>query len=732
MSYKKKIIDYIFLNCIIITFIFNLSIVVCYSFINGDINNDGIINLKEAIYAMQVSAGLSSKNQDNDNDGFSENEGDCDDSNNSIYPNANEICDDNIDQDCNGVDLECSKSLIVKANAKIELPSIITLNFYVLSNYMEPVIDLDYSNFSILEDDKPVSLLESNMTSFNAPVNYDLFTLLMFDLSGSVDLTILNKLVIASKQFVDILVDRGHKIAIWYFQSDINMVISFSNDKLLINEKLNLLNNYIKQGASTNLYGAFIKGIDALDNYETNSDNNLSGNLVLFSDGGDTAGKKSYDQAQEIIYSSIHNVFTIGLITPDMSQQNEQILINLGKSGYESAINLDDLSQAYIYIADRVETENKKYYVLSYSSPKRDNNNHILKLFVTDNIGRTGYTSYEFSSSNFTDGGFMIVEDIKVLHYDKDHDGYYSLDGLKHDCNDNDRFNWISCQTSIDNDNDSFPGSGADLNLDCNDDDDSIYPGAVDLVSDNIDSNCDGIDGYIPITNSLSMTFVNIPAGSFTMGSPETEPGRDTSETQHEITITKSFYMQTTEVTQAQWQAVMNNNPAGSTSCDLCPIENISYSDIQSFIININELGEGFYRLPTEAEWEYTARSGAKTAFFNGEITSITCSIDPNLDEIGWFCGNSNGKTHPVAQKISNSWGLYDMNGNVWELCSDYYGNYPKESQIDPTGPLSGKSYVVRGGAWISNSKYCRSASRGSMDINTKHNSIGFRLVKIQ
>ena len=232
------------------------------------------------------------------------------------------------------------------------------------------------------------------------------------------------------------------------------------------------------------------------------------------------------------------------------------------------------------------------------------------------------------------------------------------------------------------------------------------------------------------LTNSLGMTFNLIPSGTFTMGSPEGEPGRYSDETQHQVTLTQSYYMQTTEVTQGQWQTVMGSNPSFYSSCGSdCPVESVSWNDAQTFITALNALGEGTYRLPTEAEWEYAARAGSTTAFANGGISGMDCSYDANLDAMGWYCYNSGSTTHPVAQKQANAWGLYDMHGNVWEWCSDWYGSYPAGSVVDPTGPSTGTGRVLRGGGWSNNAQRCRSASRGDLGPSYWYANVGFRLV---
>jgi len=219
------------------------------------------------------------------------------------------------------------------------------------------------------------------------------------------------------------------------------------------------------------------------------------------------------------------------------------------------------------------------------------------------------------------------------------------------------------------------------------------------------------------------------------MGSPTDEPGRDSDETQHQVTLTQAFYMQTTEVTQGEWEAVMGSNPSFFSSCgDDCPVEEVSWNDVQDFITEMNKRGEDTYRLPTEAEWEYAARAGSTTAFYNGGITNTDCTpTDPNLDLIGWYCGNDDADgsstTHPVAQKQPNAWGLYDTSGNVWEWCQDWYdSDYPAGSVTDPTGPDTGSARVGRGGGWDSGVGYCRSAFRSLNSPGGRGSGLGFRL----
>ena len=226
----------------------------------------------------------------------------------------------------------------------------------------------------------------------------------------------------------------------------------------------------------------------------------------------------------------------------------------------------------------------------------------------------------------------------------------------------------------------------------------------------------------ITLEEGGSMVFVEIPDGSFMMGSPSNESGRYDSEKQHSVTLS-GFQMMTTEVTQAMWTAVMGSNPSRWEGDNL-PVENVSWTDCQDFINKLNQRDPGKnYRLPTEAEWEYSCRAGTTTLFHSGDR-------DSDLDRVGWYDGNSGGKTHPVGQKQPNAWGLYDMHGNVWEWCQDCYGDYPSGSVTDPRGPSSGSYRVYRGGSWRNNARCCRSANR-SLDVpSLRSSNLGFRLVR--
>lgn len=220
------------------------------------------------------------------------------------------------------------------------------------------------------------------------------------------------------------------------------------------------------------------------------------------------------------------------------------------------------------------------------------------------------------------------------------------------------------------------------------------------------------------IKNKIGMTFVAIPPGSFMMGSPANEPRRDVDERQHRVTLTRGFYLQTTEVTQRQWKAVMGENPAGFVQCgEDCPVDSLSWDMIQVFLEKMNKLEKGkTYRLPTEAEWEYAARAGATTPFAFGKCLSTEqANVNGKGDAPMPGCPAAGGfRMQPtkVATFPANAWGLYDMHGNVWEMTQDWYGPYPNKAVTDPKGAPSGEYRVVRGGSWRFDPPFARSANR--------------------
>ena len=214
---------------------------------------------------------------------------------------------------------------------------------------------------------------------------------------------------------------------------------------------------------------------------------------------------------------------------------------------------------------------------------------------------------------------------------------------------------------------------------------------------------------------------IPVDGGTFSMGCPSEKPNcYDREKPVHSINIS-SYSIGKYEVTQAQWEAIMGSNPSHFRGCNNCPVEQVSWINVQEFIRKLNLKTGKRYRLPTEAEWEYAARGGNKSEGYE-------FSGSDSLSAVGWYNENSRGETHPVGTKLSNELGIYDMSGNVQEWCSDWYGAYNSSSQSNPKGPLSGTNRVLRGGYWHFVNVYCRVSSRNYLDSYGMLNNIGFRL----
>ena len=227
------------------------------------------------------------------------------------------------------------------------------------------------------------------------------------------------------------------------------------------------------------------------------------------------------------------------------------------------------------------------------------------------------------------------------------------------------------------------------------------------------------------------MEFVGIPPGEFLMGSTN-RPTFLFQELVTRVRISQGFYLGKTEVTQAEWQAVMGNNPSHFSGCGRCPVEEVSWEDVQAFIGRLNaKSGGGRYRLPTEAEWEYAARAGTTTDTYAGDLTE-PLGNDPVVNGIAWYGKNSGGRTHPVGQKVPNGFGLHDMLGNVGEWVGDWWGRYPGGAVTDPTGPGSGSYRVLRGSSLKDEPINLESAFRNRIPQGHRYNDLGFRLLRTE
>jgi len=258
----------------------------------------------------------------------------------------------------------------------------------------------------------------------------------------------------------------------------------------------------------------------------------------------------------------------------------------------------------------------------------------------------------------------------------------------------------------------------------------------------------DEITVYLGPGNTVPLTLVRIPAGTFQMGAYEDEESASSDEfPQHQVTISHDYYMGVTEVTQEQWEAIMGSNPAHDYGVGPeYPVYYVSWNDIagsggfveklNQHLTNTGQPGAGRFRLPTEAEWERACRAGTTTRFSHGDALDAPCDEYDAFCELHdtymWWGGNNDPYgSKPVGSKTKNPFGLYDMHGNLWEWVQDWYDSdyYEVSHSMDPTGPSSGSSRVARGGRWGSFAQYCRSAYRGNYP-SIRSILLGFRLAR--
>ena len=251
--------------------------------------------------------------------------------------------------------------------------------------------------------------------------------------------------------------------------------------------------------------------------------------------------------------------------------------------------------------------------------------------------------------------------------------------------------------------------------------------------------------GWTDEYKTTKLVLRRIPAGRFSMGSPEDELGHQTDEVQHTVVMPEAFYMGVFEVTQQQYETVMGSNPSSATGSSR-PVERVTYRRLRGQWANWPE-GSGVatdsffgilsrktglvFDLPTEAQWEYACRAGTTTALNSGKDLT-TMSTCPNVSAVGWYLGNTdNGENRhqPVGQLLPNAWGLYDMHGNVWELCRDWFGNLEPDTAANPPGAATGSNRVIRGGGWQSSAVGCRSAMRSSINPEKNNWDTGFRVM---
>ena len=261
----------------------------------------------------------------------------------------------------------------------------------------------------------------------------------------------------------------------------------------------------------------------------------------------------------------------------------------------------------------------------------------------------------------------------------------------------------------------------------------SLLLGGIFLVSCGDDDDNEDVQSYSSnqkdgqnkdyTVNGVTFKMIYVKSGTFIMGATSEQTGAYSDELPaHSVTL-GNYYIGETEVTQELWTAVMGSNPSRFSGNMQCPVEMVSWNDCQTFISKLNELTRATFRLPTEAQWEFAARGGNNS---QGYIYSGSNTID----DVAWYASNSSSTTHPVKTKAPNELGIYDMSGNVWEWCSDWWGGYTSSAQTDPTGPNTGSRRVFRGGSWYSIATHSRITIRDNCAPSISGKNAGLRLAQ--
>ena len=638
---------------------------------------------------------------------------------------------------------------LTKYQVETELPSFVNIMFQVQDSDGQGVNFLTTEHFEVKEDGQPVSPTESAMNiRKRATIPYTLKTVLMLDTSESVRDN-LEDIKTAAITLVENMTAQ-QEIALYEFSEETVLLQDFTDDVGALTRAINA----IRLGyGSTRLYGSIIDGCARWEDIYTVNEVQ-QGFLIILTDGKDERGFETERQA--ISARRNKNIYTIGL----GAEIEPGVLNRLGNAGSFTLSDVNDLGDQFIEIQNEMALFADSFYRLNYRSPKRGDRVRTLELSVKNNQNYSTVRG-EFNSKCFfsTRNPIVVVnpscsnnrgiEELQIPEGNA-----VQLQAATYLGTQSPQYSWTSSDNHIvvviqDADDPAMAlatavgDSGQTATVTVFDRANGLNKqvkvevgGQVEQTSGGSGSSGGGESANsFTLLGGASLEMVWIDPGTFQMGSPSSEPGRDSDEGPvHEVTISQGFYLGKYEVTQGQWESVMGTRPWQGQdyvrSGSEYPAVYVSWEDAQEFIRRLNtSLDRNVYRLPTEAEWEYACRAGTTTRWSFGDDESQLRHYAWYYDN-AWDVGEQYG--HSVGTKRANPWGLYDMHGNVWEWVQDWYaGNYYHSSpSVDPQGPSAGSLRVVRGGNFSSNAQSVRSAYRGNISPGARHNAVGFRLLR--
>lgn len=617
--------------------------------------------------------------------------------------------------------VEAFQFQLIRHEIETELPSFVNILFEVRDSLGQGVNYLTTDHFEVRENGQPVSPTESAMNIRKRDViPYSLKTVLMLDASTSVE-PHLEQIKRAAITLVRNMTDK-QEIALYEFSDQPVLLQDFTDDVGVLTEAI----RRIRLGfATTNLYGSIVEGCGRWrDIYTTTAVQ--QGFMIILTDGHDTQGSRTLQDALRARGNK--NIYTIGLgneIDPNALQQ-------LGNAGFFHLNDVNELAAQFVEIQTTIALLADSFYQLNYLSPKRGNRNHTLALGVKGNQfnstiegrfnSRGFYSVRKGVFVNASPSNSEGIEELMIARGDT-----VRLQAVTYLGGASPQYSWESSNSNIV----KIATDPVDASMAW-----AIAVGGVGQTATvTVFDRVNGLDKQVKVemVEPAEGEMVWIEPGTFQMGSPDSESGRDNYEGPvHEVTISRGFYLGQYEVTQGQWESVMGTRPwqGRAYSGSNYPAVYVSWEDAQEFIRRLNASGgQNVYRLPTEAEWEYACRAGTTTRWSFGDDESQLTHYAWYRDN-AWDVGERYG--HLVGTKRANPWGLYDMHGNVWEWVQDWYhsGYYNFSPSVDPAGPSSGSYRVVRGGSFDYDARYVRSANRDFGSPSARVSRIGFRLLR--